>query len=381
VANVLTAVVPRILAMALESLRAASMMPMLVNRGYERNAGEKGTTIDVPIPSAITVQDVVPNNTPPNTADIQPTTVPITLDQWKEAPFYLSDKDQLEAMEGIIPMQAQEAVNALADTINNSILGLYKDIYGFAGTPGTTPFASGTADATEVRKVLQIQKAPLRPRYGVLDPEAEANALNQRAFQDQSWRSNNSAIIEGQIARTLGFDWFGHQNIPVHLAGTLTGTITVGADAAVGAKSIRLNTDAAEAIALKKGDIITFAGQGQTYVVTADLTVAASGNGNVLVEPGLKVAITAASNTAVSVKGSHTVNLFFHRDAFAFASRPLQGIVDPRLGSIITAAVDAESGLTLRLEVTREHKRIRWSFDILYGVATVRRELAARLAG
>jgi hypothetical protein len=380
VANNLSAVIPKLLAQGLRTLRPAAMMPQLVNRGYEEQAGQKGTTIDVPIPSAIAVQDVVPNNTPPNTADVMPTSVPITLDTWIEAPFFMTDKDMLEAMNGVIPMQAREAVNALALRINTDILAQYKNFYGFYGTPGTTPFATGTSDATQIRKILNVQLAPLENRRMVLDPEAEANALDLRAFQDQSWRSNASAIVDGTISRTLGFDWFSHQLAPVHTAGTLTGTITVGADAAIGAKSVRLDAGSGEAVALKKGDIITFAGQNQTYVVTADLTIAASANGNVAIEPGLKAAITAASNTAVSVKPSHTVNLAFHRDAIAFATRPLEGSADG-LGARISSAVDTESGLTLRLEVTREHKRTRFSYDILYGVATVRRELGARLAG
>src|SRR4051812_46998356 len=102
------------------------MMPQLVNRGYEVLAGQKGSTIDVPIPSAITVQDVTPSNTPPSTADVQPTSTPITLSSWKEAPFYMTDKDMLEAMEGTIPMQASEAIKAIANQVNSDILALYK---------------------------------------------------------------------------------------------------------------------------------------------------------------------------------------------------------------------------------------------------------------
>jgi hypothetical protein len=159
----------------------------------------------------------------------------------------------------------------------------------------------------------------------------------------------------------------------------VTGTINVGAGgAAIGAKSVPLATDAGEAVNLNKGDILTFSGNTQTYVVTAAVTIGATSTGNVAIEPGLKAALTTANT--VAVKASHTVNLAFHRDAFAFASRPLENAAEG-LGSRISSTVDEESGLTLRLEVSREHKRTRWSFDILYGVKTVRRELAARLAG
>src|SRR4051812_16384975 len=111
-------------------------MPYLVNRELETIAGDKGSTIDVPTPPVVAVQDVTPSNTPPATADITPGKVQVQLNQWKEAPFYLTDKDMLEAMNGTIPMTAAAAVKSLANQVDQDLLSCYKDFYSFAGVPG-----------------------------------------------------------------------------------------------------------------------------------------------------------------------------------------------------------------------------------------------------
>jgi len=373
-ANTLAEVIPQILAQGLMALRENVVMPALVNSDYSEEAKEKGNSVDVPIPSAIAAQDVSPAATPPVTADIAPTTVSVPLDQWKEAPFYLSDKDLKEAVNGVIPMQASEAVKSIANAVNAHIMAQYKGIYGFYGTPGTTPFGSGTTDATQVRKILNQQLAPLQDRRLVFDTEAEANALDLRAFQDMSFSGDAAAIRDGKINRKLGFDWFMDQDIPVHTAGGATGYLVNDAAVVTGVKSVSVDTGAGVPVT---GDIFTVAGDSQTYTITG-----VTGAGPITAmtfEPAIQVAW--ADNAAITFKDSHTVNLAFHRDAFAFASRPLLDLQSQGLGSIIQSATDPVSGLTMRLELTREHKRYRWSFDMLYGAALARRELAARLAG
>ena len=134
---------------------------------------------------------------------------------------------------------------------------------------------------------------------------------------------------------------------------------------------------ATNAAGLKEGDILTIAGDAQTYVVTEAVSLAV-GNTAVKIYPGLARATTGSE--AVTVSGSHVMNLAFHRDAIAFATRPLMDSANG-LGNLIQSAVDPVSGLSLRLEVSREHKRTRFSYDILYGADVVRRELGCRIAG
>ena len=376
--NDLTQVIPQLLAQGLLALRENCVMPRLVNSDYDTMAAEKGASITVPIPSAIAAKDVVPANVPPVTDDIHPTSAVIPLDQWKEAPFYLSDKDIMECMRGTIPMQASEAIKALANVVDSYLIGLYKGIWGVAGTAGTTPFASNTKDATDVRKVLNKQLAPLPDRRMVLDPDAEANALNLRAFQDTAWANSASVIESGVLATKLGFVWHMDQNIGSHTAGSLTGDPTVTGVNVIGTKTINLTCDADDVVALLKGDIVTFAGDTQTYVVTENLNIANSATGDLKINPGLKVA--TAGSEAISVKADHIVNLGFHRDCFAFASRPLADNVQG-LGNLIQSAVDPLSGIALRLEISREHKRTKFSYDILYGASAVRPDLGVRLMG
>ncbi len=368
--NVLTEVTPKLLAQGLLALRENALMPRLVNRKYEVEAGQKGSTIDVPIPSAVAVNNVAPAAVPPTTQTFTPTSVAIPLDQWKEAPFYLTDKDMLEAMDGTIPMQASEAIKAMANTVDNYILALYNQFYGFAGTPGTAPMSNGTtADVTSVRKALNKQLAPLDDRHLVLDPEAEAAALDLRAFQDFSYSGSVQALIEADLNRKLGFSFWMDQNIPTH---TLVGVGAHLVNDATHVAGVNVLTWDGGGTAPAIGDIFTVAGDTQSYVIVSSTATVFTH------EPAGAVAL--ANNAVITFKATHTVNLAFHRDAIAFATRPLESDA-AGLGSIIQSAIDPISGLALRLEITREHKRTRFSYDMLYGAQVVRRELGARLAG
>jgi hypothetical protein len=177
------------------ALRENAVMPRLVNRDYETEAAQKGTTVTIPIPSAIADRDVAPDVVPPASVESAPTQALVPLDQWREAPFHLTDKEQLESLSNVIPMQASEAIKSLVNTANAFIMNKYKGIYGVAGAAGTTPLGSTTAEATDTRKVLNNQLAPLdnrrmKPRLSTCERSKICRSADR---QKVSWKARLTA--------------------------------------------------------------------------------------------------------------------------------------------------------------------------------------------
>ena len=88
-----------------------------------------------------------------------------------------------------------------------------------------------------------------------------------------------------------------------------------------------------------------------------------------------------ADNTALTFIADHTPNIAFHRDAFTLATAPIADVAGSMgLGQMQTI-IDPVTGLAIRLEVRRDYKQTTFDLDILYGVKTVRPELAHRILG
>ena len=121
-----------------------------------------------------------------------------------------------------------------------------------------------------------------------------------------------------------------------------------------------------------KGDIIEIVGT--SYAVLQDVTLATTGVDVMLSKELTKV---IEGSTQVSKIPSHTANLAFNKNAFAFVTRPLE------------KAYGAESyvinyeGLTLRITMDYDiaTKKQILSVDTLYGFKTMYEELAVRVLG
>jgi hypothetical protein len=361
--------------LGLATLRENLVLARLVNRQYESaiTGATRGSTINIVVPSAVVAVNVTPAAVPPATAATTPSVVPITLTEWMEAPFTLTDFDLARVQRGVIPMEAAEAVKALANAIE-AFLWTKATFYGFAGTPGTTPFATDLSAYLSARNIANKQLVPMDPRFMIINPDAEANALGLRAFQDASFRGDTDGIINGQIGRKLGALWIMSQLVPTQDDGTQNGAYVTNGVQALGVKALNIKTGAGTIAA---GAIFTIAGDTQTYAVQAAAN--AGGTQTISIEPGLKVATT--DGLAITFKNPFAKNLLVHRDGLGFAMAPLmETVISDKLVDM-QPITDAESGLSIRVELTREHKRWRWSFDAMWGATLVRPEFGVNVAG
>lgn len=379
-ANTLTSILPKVLARALPVLRRNAVMPQLVTTGYSLTASQKGKTVDIEVPKALTAAAITNSNTPPSNTDVSTSTVQITMDQWQGTDFHLSDQEltQIDIDSQFVPAQLGEAIKAVANAVDLSLLNLYKDIYNASGTAGTTPFASNAnVWTTGARKFLNQNSAPMSDRYVVLDSDAEANAVALSEFQNLYATGQDDTILNGEIGQKLGARWFLNQGVPSFTRGTLTGSPLVNdASYTVGETTVDIDAGSLTGTVVI-GDIFTVAGDTQQYTVTANATASSNAITGMAFTPASAVAW--ADNAAVTFVASHAPNLAFHRGAFALATAPFAPI-DPSLG-MATSIQDPVTGLILRLEVRRDYKQTTWEVDALWGVKTVRPELAARIMG
>lgn len=387
-ANTLTILIHTVLARGLMVLRESALMPMLVNQEYSLSPKQKGQTIDVPISKASGTYDITPSHTDKQAADTDTQYVQVSLDQWKGADFYLTDQERTRIMKEDfwLPSTVQEKVRALANAVNAHILSQYYSVYGLVGTAGTTPFSNSTdrtaaKDATQLTSKLDQQLCPRLGRNGVIDTVAEAEALALPYFAHAEKAGDTSVINLANIGTKFGVRWFVENAIPAHTAGTPGGTPVVnGAHAAAAADltdTLAVNGITATTGDYHKGDVITIAGHTQQYAVLADATADGTGAVSLSIAPGLQVALSGSE--AVTLTASHTVNLAFNREAFAFATAPFESDYMP--GVEIASMRDPVTGIVMRLEVKRQYKQTKWEFDILWGSRCVRPRYACRLAG
>ena len=388
-ANDLTAYIQPLLALGMRSMRARAVLPRILNHNYDPAPGAKMSQVQIPIPSAITATDVVPGHVAPDTGPIVPTFKMITVDQWKEAAFTLTDKDLMQISMGIIPIEADEAVKAIVNAMETNLWGNVLLIPYENGTAGTTPFAvnatTGLNDMSayiNARKGLNVRNVPDDNRIAIIDPDAAGNLLQGRQFIDAAWRGDTGGIINGQIGFKLGANWLESNVVPTNTATPLTaGAATVNGVNAAGATTVSI-AKATNASPLIKGNTLTIATgpAAGIYRVTANVSLIV-GNTSVGINPGLRGA--TAGGEAVTLTATAVQNALIHRDAIGFVTRPLDESV-PQAGRSLAAfdsIIDPVSGLVLRLELTREYKQWRWSYDALWGSALVRDDFGQIMLG
>jgi hypothetical protein len=360
---------------AIIALEKSLGMAARVHRGYDKNPQDKGSTIKISKPSVFTAQ-----NAPSTAQDIKAGDVSMTLDQWKEVKFKLTDKELTFTGEKIIQDHIRPAAYALADDIDQKLVALYKDVPW--SVAASAPLS--VANITGVRKVLRTNKVNLSDgqTHAMLSPTLEDEALQNAAFTQWqgSGPTGEASQLSGNIGTRYGLEFFANQNAGV------THTAGVSADATgalVGAHAIGASTVSFDGVTtagtFKAGDSFVIAGSTQRYVFTADQTASAGAVTAAPIYPPLVKAYDALDVITITLT-SGDQSLVFHRTAFALAMAPLAE-TGGRLGAEIATVVSPESNLAIRsrLYYMPDVSEVVCALDVLYAVKTLDGNRAVRL--
>lgn len=350
--------------------------------------------------------------------DVEEKTTTITVDQRKHVSWKFATQDLTLSIEEYSERYIKPAMITLANTVDRSILGLYKSSWNSVGTPGTTP-ASYAAVAGAAQRMDEMAVGS-ESRTMLLNPAAHYAVAGNQLTLDSIGSKGTGAYEEAKIGRVAKFDMFSTQNILSHTVGVATGTPLVNgasqnvtyANATGSNWSQTLNTDGwtnSTTGILKAGDVFTIAGvyavnpvpgEGATgkivmpylqqFTVLADANSGAStGPAALTISPPMitsgpfqTVSAAPANDAAITVLGTggtaYPQNIGFHKNAFALVTVPLE-MPD---GAAFKAR-ESHNGLSVRVvkdyDIDTDEDVIR--LDILYGTKAIYPDLACRLWG
>ena len=255
--------------------------------------------------------------------------------------------------------QIRQAMRAICNTIELSLFTTaYQGASRATGTAGTTPFASTIDVVADVRKILVDNGCPMDGNVSLVMNTAAGAAMRKLTNLYKVNEAGGSDMLrQGVLLDLQGLMLRESAQISQVTKGTGAGYLLNGA-LAVGATTITVDTGSNTILA---GDIVTFAGTTDKYVVNTAL----SGGSFTIGAPG-SLAVEA-DNDAVTVGNNYTPNMAFHKSAIELAIRP------PALPMGGDAAVDMMtiqdpfSGLVFEIAAYKGYQKAMFEVRCLYG--------------
>lgn len=387
-ANTLTAITPEIYeAMDIVAREQVGMIPA-VNKNSNAERAAKGQTVTYPIVPAVTGEDITPGDTPADSGDQTIGSGAMTISKSRAFPVrWTGEEEQLlrtgdsAQLANVTRDRFAQAIRAAVNEIESDLAGLHIYASRAYGVAGTTPFASTDEldDASEVLRILEDNGAPMSDNKLVLGSAATAKL---RGYQGIMFKDNEGGASNQRSRGQLGelFQLGIHQSGQINsfTKGTGASATTDNAGYAVGATEITLASAGTGTILA--GDVITFAGDANQYVVLSGDADVSGGGTITLAEPGLQVAI-AASTTAITLAGNSVRNLAFHKGAIQLVTRKPAMPTGGDDAADVMEIIDPVSGLVFEVAHYRQYRRVKTEVAISWGVEASKPEFIAALLG
>ena len=383
--NTLTNLIPDLYAaLDVVSRELVGMIPAVtVDASVNRAAVNEN--VRVPIAPANTAGgDITPAMSIPAEADQTIGYSTIAITKARAFPFSWNGEEQRGLNNGpgylgIRANQIAQAMRAAVNEVETDLCALHAVMSRAAGAAGTTPFATNTAGLTAARQILADNGAPLSDASLVLNTTAGANLrtlLNVNSARDES---RLPITQQGVITRISDLSIRESAQVVTSTAGTgaTVKTNTAGYD--IGATTITLKSTGGTGTVVA-GDVITFAGDTNQYVVTSGDSDISGGGTITIAAPGLRKAI-AASETAITIVAAAARSMAFSRSAIVLATRLPERPAEGDLALDVMTITDPRSGLSFEVAIYGGYRKIRYEIALAWGVKCIKPEHTALLLG
>lgn len=344
-----------------------------------------GQTLRSPIAPAATLEDATPAMAFPTASDQTFTNRTLTMGTPRRAKFSWTGEEQMSLNNGgagyltLRQNQIAEGFRALANEIDQSIFAAARVAGSRAvGTAGTTPFASTLEGTAEAGRILNEAGAPQSGRQLVISGLAASKLRTLGQLTKANEAGDTSLLRQGTLLDINSFAIRESASVGSITVGTASGATTNNAGYAVGATTLTLAS--AGTGTLIAGDVVTFAGDTNQYIIkTGDADV--SGGGTIVLEsPGLRVAMSAATK-AITVVAAATRNIAFTRSAIVLATRVPMMPTEGDLAIANEIVTDERTGLSFDIRIYPGVGMVTGTINIISGVAVFNPSHVSHLLG
>lgn len=380
-ANTLTALIPSLYeALDVVSRELVGAIPAAsLDASVSRAAvGQLVTSFVTP---TATATDITPGVNPPNDGDQTIGNIQLSITKARRVPFRWNGEETLglnnngSGAANIRNGQMAQAIRTLVNEMERDVVTAARVGASRAyGTAGTTPFASTLGDPAQLRKILDDNGTPLNDRALIIDTTAGASIRTLAQLTKANEAGTALTLRSGELLDLHGFSIHESAGVGVNTKGTGASYTSNTAGYAVGATDITLITGTGTVLA---GDIVTFAGDTNKYVVAVGTAAAGVIS---LAAPGLRVAL-AASAVAMTIGASYTGNIAFSRGSLVLATRAPALPDGGDLAVDRVLVTDPRSGISFEVAMYAQYRQMQYEVSACWGVKSVKANHGAILLG
>ena len=239
----------------------------------------------------------------------------------------------------------------------------------FGATAGTAPVL---ADWSQVKKILDDNGAPASDRTSVFNTTAGVALRGTSNLYKVNEAGDSGLLRQGTLGDLYGFRLRESAQIQSTTKGTGTSYQSNSATLPIGTTSIPIDVGSGTVVA---GDIVTFTGDTNKYIVATGVTAAGT---IVINEPGLRA--TLADDVAMTIFGTAARNTAFTRNAILLSTR-LPASVSGDLASDRQTITDPNTGISFELSMYPGDRMVHYEVAACWGVTCIKPEHCAVIIG